>query len=320
MRRSSSASPSGSRTSRAISATRRRTSAWVRRSGTPKRPCTTSRSRRSCSGGSSRAWRTQDRRATRASSWRSRSAATRHPPARWRTNCTSTSTNRSCCGSTITSARWASRRSSTCASRTRSSSRSGTATSSQACRSRWPRTSVSRIAGTSTIRSAPSATSSSTTSCRSSPWRSWRRPREAIPRPSRPLSSPRSGRSTRPIPLTTCAASMTATAPSTACRPTPRRETYCALRLEVENWRWSGVPFFIRTGKRMPITQTELRLVFRQPPRLGFANIDRHPESNQVVIKLDPTTGVRLKLDAHRGDAARRGRDHVRRRIRCAGR
>ena len=84
-------------------------------------------------------------------------------------------------------------------------------------------------------------------------------------------------------------------------------ETYCALRLEVENWRWSGVPFFIRTGKRLPITQTELRLVFRQPPRLGFANIDRHPESNQVVIKLDPTTGVRLKLDAHRGDAAGAG-------------
>ncbi len=84
-------------------------------------------------------------------------------------------------------------------------------------------------------------------------------------------------------------------------------ETYCALRLEVENWRWSGVPFFIRTGKRLPITQTELRIVFRQPPRLGFANIDRHPESNQVVIKLDPTTGVRFKLDAHRGDVAGAG-------------
>jgi glucose-6-phosphate 1-dehydrogenase len=79
-------------------------------------------------------------------------------------------------------------------------------------------------------------------------------------------------------------------------------ETYCALRLEVENWRWSGVPFFIRTGKRMPTTQTELRLVFRQPPRLGFANID-DPEANQVVIKLDPTTGVRLMLAARRGDA-----------------
>ena len=48
-------------------------------------------------------------------------------------------------------------------------------------------------------------------------------------------------------------------------------ETYAALRLEIENWRWAGVPFFIRTGKRLPVTQTELRLVFRHPPRLGFA-------------------------------------------------
>src|SRR5580765_4936572 len=47
-------------------------------------------------------------------------------------------------------------------------------------------------------------------------------------------------------------------------------ETYAALQLEVENWRWSGVPFFIRTGKRLPVTQTELRLVFKHPPRLGF--------------------------------------------------
>ena len=47
-------------------------------------------------------------------------------------------------------------------------------------------------------------------------------------------------------------------------------ETYAALRLEIDNWRWSGVPFFIRTGKCLPITQTELRLVFDHPPRLGF--------------------------------------------------
>ena len=39
---------------------------------------------------------------------------------------------------------------------------------------------------------------------------------------------------------------------------------------EIDNWRWSGVPFFIRTGKRLPVTQTELRLVFKKPPRLGF--------------------------------------------------
>src|SRR3954470_12904923 len=48
-------------------------------------------------------------------------------------------------------------------------------------------------------------------------------------------------------------------------------ETYAALRLDVENWRWSGVPFFIRTGKLLPTTQTELRLVFQRPPRLGFS-------------------------------------------------
>ena len=80
-------------------------------------------------------------------------------------------------------------------------------------------------------------------------------------------------------------------------------ETYAALRLEIDNWRWSGVPFFIRTGKRLPVTQTEVRLVFKHPPRLGFAALDRTPEPNQLVIKLDPSTGVRLILDAHRADA-----------------
>jgi glucose-6-phosphate 1-dehydrogenase len=84
-------------------------------------------------------------------------------------------------------------------------------------------------------------------------------------------------------------------------------ETYCALRLEVENWRWSGVPFFIRTGKRLPTTQTELRLVFKEPPRLGFASLPRNPEGNQVVIKLDPTTGVRIQLDARRADLTHTG-------------
>jgi glucose-6-phosphate 1-dehydrogenase len=83
-------------------------------------------------------------------------------------------------------------------------------------------------------------------------------------------------------------------------------ETYAALRLEIDNWRWSGVPFFIRTGKYLPITQTELRLVFKQPPRLGFRG-DEHdgPEPDQLVIKLDPTTGVRLLVDAQRADAAK---------------
>ncbi len=45
-------------------------------------------------------------------------------------------------------------------------------------------------------------------------------------------------------------------------------ETYAAMRLDIDNWRWAGVPWFIRTGKKLPVTQTELRAVFRDPPRL----------------------------------------------------
>jgi glucose-6-phosphate 1-dehydrogenase len=81
-------------------------------------------------------------------------------------------------------------------------------------------------------------------------------------------------------------------------------ETYAALRLEIENWRWAGVPFYIRTGKRLPVTQTELRLVFKHPPRLGFPAFEREMESNQLVVRLDPTTGVRLVVEAHRVDGA----------------
>ncbi len=81
-------------------------------------------------------------------------------------------------------------------------------------------------------------------------------------------------------------------------------ETYAALRLDIDNWRWSGVPWFIRTGKCLPVTQTELRLVFRRPPTLSFMEHGhRRPEPNQFVVKLDPSTGTQLLLDAHRADA-----------------
>jgi glucose-6-phosphate 1-dehydrogenase len=81
-------------------------------------------------------------------------------------------------------------------------------------------------------------------------------------------------------------------------------ETYAALRLDIDNWRWSGVPFFIRTGKQLPITQTELRLVFKPPPRLGFGIAGPEgPEPDQLVVKLDPSTGIRLAVDAQRADS-----------------
>jgi glucose-6-phosphate 1-dehydrogenase len=85
--------------------------------------------------------------------------------------------------------------------------------------------------------------------------------------------------------------------------PGSTTETYLALQLEVENWRWTGVPFFLRTGKHLPITQTELRMVFHRPPRLGFhMEHGRRPEADQLVIKLDPTTGIRLLVEAQRGN------------------
>ena len=85
-------------------------------------------------------------------------------------------------------------------------------------------------------------------------------------------------------------------------KPDSTTETFAALRLDIENWRWAGVPFFIRTGKRLPVTQTELRLVFRHPPRLAVFPPSRMPEPNQLVVRLDPTTGIRLIVDAHRAD------------------
>ena len=79
-------------------------------------------------------------------------------------------------------------------------------------------------------------------------------------------------------------------------------ETYAALRLEIENWRWAGVPFFIRTGKLLPVTHTEVRLVFKRPPHLGFEMVSTSAEPDQFVIKLDPSTGIQLRLDALRAD------------------
>jgi glucose-6-phosphate 1-dehydrogenase len=88
--------------------------------------------------------------------------------------------------------------------------------------------------------------------------------------------------------------------------PDSTTETFVGLRLDIDNWRWQGVPFFIRAGKRLPTTQTELRVVFKEPPPvnlgIGF-NGHVRPTRDQLVVKMDPTTGIRLLLDAKRADA-----------------
>ncbi len=64
------------------------------------------------------------------------------------------------------------------------------------------------------------------------------------------------------------------------------------------------MPFYIRTGKLLPVTQTEIRLVFKHPPRLGFGLVGAElPDPDQVVIKLDPTTGIRFSLLARRAES-----------------
>src|SRR5262245_9230753 len=84
--------------------------------------------------------------------------------------------------------------------------------------------------------------------------------------------------------------------------PDSTTETYAAMRLEIDNWRWTGVPFFIRIGKRLPVTQTELRVVLREAPRLGFIQEGKQPEPAQIVVKLDPATGIRIHVNAQRAD------------------
>jgi glucose-6-phosphate 1-dehydrogenase len=75
-------------------------------------------------------------------------------------------------------------------------------------------------------------------------------------------------------------------------------ETYTALRLEIDNWRWSGVPVFLRAGKALAERVTEVRLHLRRTPRLAFLPKVAHAEQNQVVLRVDPEPGLRLALTA----------------------
>jgi glucose-6-phosphate 1-dehydrogenase len=81
--------------------------------------------------------------------------------------------------------------------------------------------------------------------------------------------------------------------------PDSQTETFCALRLEIDNWRWSGVPFFIRAGKSLPVTVTEVRVVFNTTPWLGFVPKGApRPEANQLVLRVGPRPGARLRMQA----------------------
>ncbi|MGH9000042.1 MAG: glucose-6-phosphate dehydrogenase [Acidimicrobiia bacterium] len=80
--------------------------------------------------------------------------------------------------------------------------------------------------------------------------------------------------------------------------PDSNVETFAALRLEIESWRWAGVPFYVRAGKKMSCTSTEVLVEFRSPPRLLFAPRGAAaPHPNHLRFILVPEEGVSFTMD-----------------------
>jgi glucose-6-phosphate 1-dehydrogenase len=80
-------------------------------------------------------------------------------------------------------------------------------------------------------------------------------------------------------------------------------ETFVALRLEINNWRWAGVPIFLRAGKSLPERVTEVRLFTHRVPSVTFLPEHRRQSGpNQIVLRIDPDPGLRLQLTALEDD------------------
>src|SRR5215468_5668697 len=78
--------------------------------------------------------------------------------------------------------------------------------------------------------------------------------------------------------------------------PGSQTETFAALRLEIDNGRWLGVPFFIRAGKALAAQATEVRIIFKLPPQLAFAQHPPHPD--EFILRIDPHPGADLMVQA----------------------
>jgi glucose-6-phosphate 1-dehydrogenase len=81
--------------------------------------------------------------------------------------------------------------------------------------------------------------------------------------------------------------------------PESQTETFAALRLYVDNWRWAGVPFYIRAGKRLPKRVTEIRVQFKRPPHLTFGReAMKEVDPNAITLRIQPEEGISLKFGA----------------------
>jgi glucose-6-phosphate 1-dehydrogenase len=80
--------------------------------------------------------------------------------------------------------------------------------------------------------------------------------------------------------------------------PASETETYIAARLEVDDWRWSGVPFYLRTGKRLPKRATEIAIQFKEVPHRLFRDSAVEPDPNLLAIRIQPDEGIMLRFGA----------------------
>ena len=81
--------------------------------------------------------------------------------------------------------------------------------------------------------------------------------------------------------------------------PESRTETFVALKLNIDNWRWAGVPFYLRTGKRLAKRHTEISIQFRRTPFELFRNSPHHQhQTNTLVIQIQPVEGISLSFGA----------------------
>ena len=80
--------------------------------------------------------------------------------------------------------------------------------------------------------------------------------------------------------------------------PQSNTETFVAMRLLIDNWRWSGVPFYLRTGKRLPLTSSEVRVQFRSTPNVLFAaQCGPRLDANALTLRLQPNEGISLHFN-----------------------
>jgi glucose-6-phosphate 1-dehydrogenase len=92
--------------------------------------------------------------------------------------------------------------------------------------------------------------------------------------------------------------------------PESRTETYAAVRLGIETRRWAGVPFYLRTGKRLPRRVTEIAVSFKKAPHLPFSHTDTEElGNNQLVVRVQPDEGVTLKFGSKVPGSAMEVRD-----------